>query len=114
MPYDFPIMTIEERNQPITQGFFTDAMENLTHMINASFQALEDRMATKLDLAALTERVGGLEKSIMGMHDYFTAIFAELREIREEIKTIDTRAEVADLQIRVTVLEDKVRVKKPS
>ena len=43
------------------------------------------------------------------MHQNFDAMFQELKAIREEIKEIDTCADVVDLQVRVAKLEKKVQ-----
>ena len=56
----------------------------------------------------LSERITILEKEMRGMHGNFDMVFQQLREIRNEIKEVDTRADVVDLQIRISKLEKKV------
>jgi hypothetical protein len=96
--------TIKERKKRMT-------LDKLAIMIQEGF------MATAKDLIALTERVTLVEerlnahdKEFNNMHGKMDAIFLELKEIRKEIKEADTRGDVADLQIRVSKLEKKVKL----
>jgi hypothetical protein len=72
----------------------------------------DDLVPLRNDMALLREivldlahRVDGIEKELRGMHQNFDAIFIELREIRNQINEIDTRADVVDLEIRVAKIE---------
>ncbi len=44
------------------------------------------------------------------MHQNFDMVFQQLKEIRGEIKEVDTRADVVDLQLRVAKLEKKIKL----
>ncbi len=72
--------------------------------------------AKQEDLLALTERVkkieerlDGHDKEFKGMHQNFDDLFQKIKEIREDMKEADSRADVVDLQIRVSKLEKKIR-----
>ena len=65
--------------------------------------------AKQEDLLALTERVVVLEKEMKGMHGNFNMVFQQLKEIKDEMKEADTRADVVDLQLRVAKLEKKIK-----
>lgn len=80
-------------------------LDDLATMVQQGFM----ETAKQVDLSALTERVGGLEKEMKGMHGNFDMVFQQLKEIRDEIKEADTRADVVALQIRVAKLEKKVK-----
>jgi predicted nucleic acid-binding Zn-ribbon protein len=80
-------------------------IDDLAIMIQDGFMAT----AKQEDLLALTERVATLEKEMKGMHGNFDMVFQQLKEIRNEIKEVDTRADVVDLQIRVSKLEKKIK-----
>ncbi len=76
---------------------------------------MESGMAKQEDLLALVARVGEIERRLDGhdmrfkdIQENFDVVFAELKDIRRQLNRADTRAEVLDLQIRVTKLERKV------
>lgn len=98
-------------NEAVTKGMFRDAMDNLTALINKSFQGMESRMATKEDLLALNERVDKIDRHLIEHDQRFDEIFHELKGIRREIKEVDTRADVVDLQVRVSALERQLKLK---
>jgi archaellum component FlaC len=79
-------------------------IDEFAHIVSASFQNLEDRMAN------LGERMDYLEGGIKATHDITDAIFSELRLIREEIKSADTHTDVANLEDRVAVLERRATI----
>ena len=56
-------------------------------------------------LMQLEERVDSIEKKLVAHRDFFDALFAEVRHIREEIKTASTALEVADIEDRVARME---------
>lgn len=92
-------------------------LDKLAIMIQEGFMASANQMAKQEHLLALTERVklieerlDGHDKEFKGIHDKLDATFSELKEIRKEIKEADSRADVVDLQIRVTKLEKKVKL----
>ena len=94
---------------------FEGKFEDLVQIANKGFQGIEERMVTKedfaLEIGKINDRLDGLEKEMRGMHQNFDAVFLEFKELRNEIKEVDTRAEVIDLQVRVDKLEKKVRTK---
>jgi ribosomal protein S15P/S13E len=80
-------------------------IDKLAIMIQEGFAAT----ASREDLLILTERVGKIERHLNEHDQKFDAVFYELKEIRREIKEVDTRADVVDLQIRVSKLEKRVK-----
>jgi outer membrane murein-binding lipoprotein Lpp len=115
------IMTKDRYDQLATKDFVLEAIENMARMMHAGFQSIESKIGIGMDsidqrmdilahaIVNLNERVDNLEKSIFAMHDLFDAIFTELRAIRQEINKIDTREQVADLEIRVSSLEKRIK-----
>jgi len=87
------------------QKVFHKGIGDLAILINKSFVGIESRMAKQEDLLELTRRVDKLEKYA---ENRFDDLARELREIRHEIKEVDTRADVVDLQLRVNKLEKKM------
>lgn len=90
-----------------------NAVGNLAIMVQEGFM----ETAKQVDLLSLTERVtlieehlNGHDKEFRGMHGNFDMVFQQLKEIRNELKEADTRADVVDLQIRVSKLEKKVKL----
>jgi len=77
-----------DANEIVTKGFLRESLrevvDELALLINKSFQDIESRMATKEDLVILRE------------------------DLRKEIRAVDVRPDVADLQHRVGKLEKKV------
>jgi len=69
----------------------------------------EDLLALTDRVKSIEERLDGHDKEFRGMHQNFDMIFQELKAIREEMKEADTRADVVDLQLRVSKLEKKIR-----
>jgi hypothetical protein len=65
----------------------------------------EGLLVLRGDVAALTERIDKLERST---DNRFTEILGELKEIRDEIKEVNCRADIVGLQLRVKKLEKKV------
>jgi hypothetical protein len=105
-------------NELVTKGFLrttlretiNEAIDGLAATINKNFEGLESRMATREDLAALTQRVVGLEKDMKGMHDNFHIVFAELKGIRDRLDRIeknDVTPNIVNLDLRVKKLEKK-------
>jgi chromosome segregation ATPase len=87
-----------------------DRFDELARVTNTSFQAVEDRMTGLQD--GLQERIDDVGKAVLAIHGITDAIFAEIKLIREEIHTVDTREGVADLEDRVAVLEKKAGIRK--
>ncbi len=127
------------KTEAVTMGVFREAMDNLASLVNKGFQAMEARMGAlefcmeRIDsragmiessmakqkdlLLALTAHVDKIEKRLdmhneefKAIHKKFDIVFAELKEIRKQFNKVDTRAEVLDLQVRVTKLERKVEI----
>lgn len=94
-----------------TKVDMTNAIDNavgkLAIMIQKGFTDVNGRInGSKEELGA---RITNLEKEMKGMHGNFDIIFQQFKEIREEMKEADTRADVVDLQVRVTKLEKKIK-----
>jgi uncharacterized coiled-coil protein SlyX len=123
---------MNDNNALVTKEFLRDTLretfsefgDRFAVLINKSFQGMEVRMARmesqmakQEDLLALTARVGKIEQRLDGhdrefkdIHKNFDIVFAELKDIRRQLNRVDTRAEVLDLQVRVTKLERKVEL----
>lgn len=84
-----------------------NAIGKLAIMIQKGFMDVNKKIADLRN--ELDVRITSLEKDMKGMHGNFDMVFQQLKEIRAEVKRVDTTADVVDLQIRVTKLEEKVR-----
>jgi hypothetical protein len=84
-----------------------EKIDQLARITNAGFKAV----ATKTQVAGLEGRLNSVEKRLIAQGDFFDAIFMELREIRRELRGVDSRADVVDLQVRVSAIEDSVGIK---
>ena len=116
------IKTKNDDDEAMTKGWFREAMREamgeFAVIVNKSFVGVESRMgriesrmgsvestmAKQEDLLALIKRLDKFEKYT---ENRFDDVYRELKNIREDIKRIDARAEILDLQIRVTKLEKK-------
>ncbi len=105
-------MTFEERELPVTRGFLIDTIDDLARMINAGFETTATKTELNERMDAVEQRLDGMDSRINGMDDKFDAIFAELRHIREDMESMDSRIDVVDLQIRVSALEEKAGIRK--
>ncbi len=76
----------------MTQQGFTD--------ITKTIHDLPERMR------ALEEYVNKFERSVEGRFD---AIFYEFKDIKNKLQEVDSRADVMDLQVRVSALEKKLK-----
>lgn len=63
------------------------------------------------EINGLPGRITALEKEMKGMYGNFDMVFQQLKEIRDQLKDVDSPADVVDLQIRVGKLEKKVKDK---
>lgn len=110
------------------------SVDDLALITQRSFDGLEERMATKDDLregllglknglkedidllggriASLEERMVFSERHSISleekMENGFTSVIAEIQDIRRELKLVDRREQVDELDGRVTILERKI------
>lgn len=89
-------------------------IDELAVMINKSFEGIELRMAKQEDLLALTARVDHIEKRGGGFKKYvegrFDELFRDIKDIKNQIKAVDTRAEVVNLEFRVDTIERELKL----
>jgi hypothetical protein len=108
---------MNDNGEALTKGMFRDAMDDLAALINEGFQGMELRMAKQEDLLALTKRIEKIERYLDNhgrefktIHKNSDVVFTELGEIRKQLNRVDARADVLDLQIRVSKLERKAKI----
>jgi tRNA(Leu) C34 or U34 (ribose-2'-O)-methylase TrmL len=97
------LATIVEEGFKKTQKGFKKAAadtEQLAIMVQKGFEEMENRMAKKEDLYALTDRVGRLEERVEYGFDM----------VAQKFKEIDFRADILDLQFRVSKIEKKSKM----
>lgn len=102
---------MNEQNETVTKDVFAAGIDHLARLVNAGFLEMEKRTAKQEDLLVLIQRVENIEKDLRVADNKFDAVFLELREIRNQIKEIDTRADVMTLEIRVGKLEKKLGIR---
>ena len=93
---------MENKNQLLTRGEFSEEMGKMAVMIQKGFDGI-----TK-DIADLSARMDKFERYC---EKRFDAIGQELKDIRKQLSQADTRAEVVDLELRVSKLEKKAHFK---
>lgn len=100
-------ITLEALAEMIGKTATKKNIESLARMAENSFA----EAAKQEDLLALTKRVDALneqfEKLEASTGNRFMEILGELKEIREDIKEVDCRADVVDLEVRIEKLEKK-------
>ena len=87
-------------------------LDVLAGMVQEGFLEIGERISrvdSKLDLRidALEKRVDSLEER---MENGFYNIMQEIQQIKRLIKQVDTREQVAALEVRVDVIEKKIGI----
>jgi len=112
---------MENENELLTRKVFLDGMAGLEHFIKIDVREVVHGEIEKLalmtqkgfegvarDIEALDVRLTKFEKYV---ENRFDAIAQELKDVRKAMAQADTRADVVDLQLRVSKLEKKVHFK---
>jgi hypothetical protein len=89
-------------------GVIDTAIGSLAIKVEKGFAAITKDMTKQSDLLALTTRVDKMEKY---MENRFDDLDRELKDIRGKIAEADCRADVVDLQIRMSAVEKKAKLR---